>query len=153
MADAAKLKIKIGNIAFSGEGDNKWLAEQLDKILDRASELVDIPDEVDHSDDGDQGGADNDTKSKVTLSKFLKDAKATTNQTVKFLATAAWLDARDGKVQKRTTSDVTKALDGNHQGSLTNASQSLNNNVTKGFCEKKDGQFYVTDEGRSSLAK
>jgi hypothetical protein len=29
----AKIEIKVGAVSFSGEGESKWLAEQLDKIL------------------------------------------------------------------------------------------------------------------------
>jgi len=34
-----KIEIKIGEISFSGEGNQDWLSGQLDKILDKASEL------------------------------------------------------------------------------------------------------------------
>jgi hypothetical protein len=32
MADA-KIEIKVGSVSFSGEGDGKWLSEQLDKVI------------------------------------------------------------------------------------------------------------------------
>ncbi len=37
-----KLEIKIGKIAFSGEGEEKWLTEQLDKVLTKYSEVAKI---------------------------------------------------------------------------------------------------------------
>ena len=67
---------------------------------------------------------------------------------MKFLATAAWLHAKGSK--RLTTADVSKALDDNNQGKLTNASDSLAKNVKKGYCEKSGRQFYVTDEGTKS---
>ena len=41
MSDA-KIKIQIGQISFSGEGDHEWLTEQLDKLLAKATELIDL---------------------------------------------------------------------------------------------------------------
>jgi hypothetical protein len=69
----------------------------------------------------------------------------------KFLATACWLTAKG--TERLTTGDITKALSDNRQGKLTNAAECLNNNVTKGFCEKEGKQFYVTEEGFTSLGK
>jgi hypothetical protein len=41
MSDS-KIQFKIGIIEFSGEGNQDWLALQLDKILDKVPELVKI---------------------------------------------------------------------------------------------------------------
>lgn len=49
------------------------------------------------------------------------------------------------------TSDVTKALKDSNQTRLGNPSDSLNQNVTKGYCEKDGKEFYVTEEGKNSL--
>lgn len=84
-----------------------------------------------------------------TLSTFLKEKNVTSNQVKKFLATAIWLEAK-GK-QRMTTGDVTKALKDSSQTRLGNPSDSLNQNVTKGFCEKDGKEFYVTEEGKNSL--
>jgi len=41
MSDS-KLSIKIGSVEFSGEGNQDWLASQLDKILDKVPELLKV---------------------------------------------------------------------------------------------------------------
>jgi hypothetical protein len=60
-----------------------------------------------------------------------------------------WLEA---KGQKRIqTVDVTKALKEANQTRIGNPADSLNKNVSKGHCEKDGKQFFVTDDGKSSL--
>ncbi len=86
----------------------------------------------------------------VTLASFLKQTKSNSSQVKRFLATAEWLH-RSGK-EALTTKDVSSALDKNRQNKLSNPADCLNQNVTKGCCEKRTGgQFYVTDEGRKTL--
>jgi hypothetical protein len=41
MADA-KIEIKIGSLTFSGQGEEKWLSDQLDKLLTKAGDLAAI---------------------------------------------------------------------------------------------------------------
>jgi len=36
----SKIEIKIGQISFSGEGEQDWVAKQLDKILGQAEKLI-----------------------------------------------------------------------------------------------------------------
>ena len=36
----ARIEFSIGAISFVGEGDQDWVAAQLDKILDKAPDLV-----------------------------------------------------------------------------------------------------------------
>ncbi|MBL7846061.1 MAG: hypothetical protein JNL40_01235 [Cyclobacteriaceae bacterium] len=38
----SKIHVKVGIVEFSGEGDKDWLAEQLDKILEKIPELLKI---------------------------------------------------------------------------------------------------------------
>lgn len=147
----AKIEIKVGEVSFSGEGDGKWLSDQLDKLLEKIPELAKV-----RTSPLENGGSKPDstaekTKAAGTLPSFLKAKKVLGNQVRKFLATAVWLhDSRN--TDRLTTRDVSKALSTNRQGKLTNASDSLNSNVKRGFCEK-DGkkQFFVTDEGRTNL--
>jgi hypothetical protein len=49
--------------------------------------------------------------------------------------------------------DITKALSDNQQGKLGNPGDCLNKNVKKGFCEKEGKEFYVTEEGFTSLGR
>lgn len=154
----AKVKIKVGKIEFSGEGSQKWLSEQLDKILDKADKLIKISNQLkqeapnnhqsNHSDSSNSGNGLSEI-AKKTLPAWLKSKSAETNQNNKFLATAMWLMAK-GKSRFKT-GDVTKALKDANQKRLGNASETLKQNVKKGFCEKDGSEYYVTEEGKASL--
>ncbi|MEL4280286.1 MULTISPECIES: hypothetical protein [Shewanella] len=153
----AKIEIKIGEITFSGEGESSWLSDQLDKIMDRAEELMALAPVQVPSQSGTPAGdshkpADLSGHSDIAsqpLALWLKSKNADSVQTTKFLATAVWVEA---KGQSRLqTKDVTSALSNANQRRLNNASEALNQNVKKGFCEKEGKQFYVTEEGKRSL--
>ncbi len=151
MSDA-KIEFRLGSMSFSGEGTEGWLSAELSKTLDRIPDLAKVvPNSI-----TDVGANAPTTTVRVqkqtgTLATFLREKGAATNQVRKFLATAAWLHDHDNK-PRLTTKDVTSALSGSNQSRLTNASDCLNQNVGKGFCEKEDKQFYVTEEGRAELA-
>ncbi|MCF8031792.1 MAG: hypothetical protein K9K66_00625 [Desulfarculaceae bacterium] len=148
----AKIEFEIGNIRFSGEGDQAWLGQQLDKIIDRAEELIKLAPSQKAGDPGGQSGSlppDNSDIAQKTLPAFLKDKNATKKQVRKFLATAAWLQAKGGKRLK--TGDVTSALKDSNQTRLNNASDCLSQNVAKGYCEKDGAEFFVTQDGMESL--
>src|SRR5260370_6779257 len=157
MADA-KIEIKVGAVSFSGEGDGKWLSEQLDKVLDRIPELANFSPEEPAAEGRSDGtgfvaSAQRSAKIKVPLASFLKGKKNTSNQVRKFLATAAWLHDHDSK-EYLSTQDVTKAISENKQGpALTNPSDCLAGNISKGYCAKGPNKkvFYVTEEGRAYL--
>jgi hypothetical protein len=53
--------------------------------------------------------------------------------------------------QKLTSALISKALTDNHQKRLANTADCLNKNVSKGFCEKANGGFYITPEGLKKL--
>jgi hypothetical protein len=38
----SKIQVKVGIVEFSGEGEQEWLAKQLDKILEKVPELLKI---------------------------------------------------------------------------------------------------------------
>lgn len=153
MSDS-KIQIKVGHVEFSGEGNQQWLASQLDKILDKVPELLKIElrtteiGNTDNSGNGGGNGSGGATKP-ANLAIFLKDKNATSNQTKKFLATAAFLqlNGRDSL----STNDVTKSLDDAKQGKLTNPALCLINNTKKGYCDKRGKSFYVTPQGLSSI--
>jgi len=152
----SKIEVSIGNLSFNGEGEAAWLAEQLDKILDRAESIVKLVPQVmpppASSKDQHHAPADFSQTTGIaqkTLVTFLKEKNATTNQVEKFLVTAAWLEA---KGQNRvSTKDVSAALKNASQSRLKNASDCLAKNVGKGFCEKEGNQFFVTQEGKEHL--
>lgn len=149
MADS-KIQIKIGVVEFSGEGDQNWLASQLDKILSKASELSKMSFRDSSLPEDEVGGSSKAIKPSKNLALFLKEKGATTIQTKKFLATAAYLQL--GGKSRQTTSDVSKALKDSNQTKLNNPSDCLNQNVKKGFCEKDgNSSFFVTEEGLNEL--
>jgi hypothetical protein len=148
----SKIEIKIGQITFLGQGDQEWLAKQMDKVLAQAEKLIKLAPASSDDEDANVGnkpiGKDS-SIAKKTLPAFLQEKNATRSQVKKFLATAVWLEA---KGQKRIqTVDVTKALKEANQTRIGNPADSLNKNVSKGHCEKDGKQFFVTDDGKSSL--
>jgi hypothetical protein len=150
----AKIEIKVGAFSFTGEGTEKWLSGELDKLLTKLPELVEIAPPENNG--GDDAGAAAAKKAKKngklgTLPNFLKEKNATANQIKKFLATAVWLHETTGR-DRITTGEVSKALKNSSQNRLTNPSDALNQNVGKGLAEKDgDNGFFVTDPGRESL--
>lgn len=146
----AKIDIKIGEIQFSGQGEQEWVAKQLDKILGQAEKLIQLAPPPAESESAEQKPMGKDSAiAKMTLPSFLSEKGATKNQVKKFLATSVWLEA---KGQSRLqTSDVTRALQDSKQSRLANPSKCLNDNVAKGYCEKDGKQFFVTEEGKKSL--
>ncbi|MEM9332799.1 MAG: hypothetical protein AAGA53_15860 [Pseudomonadota bacterium] len=154
--NSARIKVAIGKITFSGKGDAEWLAKQLDKVLEAVSkhhlEETEIPDQGNSGAKLVSSELPSMNKNEVgTLATFLKTKDATTNQTKRFLATAAWLTKKGSNTIK--TSDVSKALRDNHQSRLGNPSDCLNQNVKKGFCEKTADSFFVTPEGWDELGE
>jgi hypothetical protein len=149
MADA-KIEIKVGEVSFVGEGSETWLSTQLDKVMEHLPKLASIsPPKPSHA-----GQPSGDThagaKATGTLAAFLTAKNAKANQVRKFLATAVWLHDSDKKT-RLSTSDVSKALNDNNQGRLSNPADCLGKNITKGLCVKDGKQFYVTDEGRTDI--
>lgn len=150
-----KIQFKLGSIEFSGEGEKEWISQQLDKILQQAPELLLVapsPASAPTSLPGAAGhnpmGADP-VIAQQPLASFLKSKNATTTQVKKFLATAIWLEAK-GK-SRMTTADITKALKDSNQTRIGNPADCLNQNITKGHCEKDGSQFFVTVEGKATV--
>ena len=147
-----KIEIKVGDVSFSGEGTEKWLSEQLDKLIEKIPQLSKVHSQKQGGTGGSGGdaaagsGTSGSQAKTATLAAFLKTKSATTNQTRKFLATAVWLHDHNS-IEFVNTSDVAAALSDARQKELTNAASGLNANVTKGYCSKKaKNQFFVTEE-------
>src|SRR6267378_2515332 len=151
----AKIEIKIGELHFSAEAEQQWVASQLDKIIAKADVLGKLAEKHESSGGGGGGGSDKKGGSPAklgavpALGSFLGSKNATTNQVRKFLTTAGWLHLK-GK-NKMGTADITKALKDNHQSRLGNPADCLNQNVKKGFCEKDGTEFFITEEGFTEL--
>ena len=147
-----KIQIKVGIVEFSGEGNQDWLSNQLDKILEKIPELlkIELKDLSDESGTGKHTLENKKTKSKLShLATFLKDKNATTNQNKKFLAVSAFLQLNGAS--RLNTGNIIQALKDSNQSMLSNASLNLTQNVTRGFCQKDRKDFYVTSEGFAEL--
>ena len=151
MADA-KIEIKVAGFSFTGEGTEKWLSGELDKLLVKLPELVEAaPAEPANTEDNDAAPKTNRKPGKLgTLAAFLKAKNATGNQVKKFLATAVYLHDTTRR-SRVTTGEVRSALKSANQPKLTNPAHCLNQNVGKGHAEKDGRSFFVTDPGRTSL--
>ena len=148
----AKIDFSFGSLSFSGEGEEKWLAGQLDKILQAAPKLSEL-----HapSDTPDPTGAVAPAAKKPTgkftesLASYIKSKGGESNQSKRFLATADWL--RQKGAESLTAAAISKALTDNHQKKLGNPADCLNKNCARGFCEKTGKSFYITPEGLKEL--
>jgi hypothetical protein len=150
MADAM-IEIKVGAFSFAGEGTEKWLSSELEKLLVKIPELVEVAPAEPAGDGGEQPAGGTKKKGKLgSLALFLREKSATDNQIKKFLATAVWLHSTTGK-DRLTTGEVKAALRTANQSKINNPSDALNQNVGKGHAEKDGSSFFVTDPGRTSL--
>lgn len=152
--DKAKIEIKVGIVEFTGEGEQDWLGKQLDKVLEKVPELLKI--ELASPTIGPQSSTTETTSTPVNTAPesgaapsnivtFLREKNATSSQVNKFLVTAVYLQL-NGK-SRITSSEVAQTLKSANQSKLSNASDALNQNVGKGYCEKEGSQFFVTQEG------
>ncbi len=139
-----KIELNIGGISFSGEGDEQWLDAQITKLIEAVSSG-----QIDGSSNAGTSVREpeqNEPMQVGALATYLKKKGAETIQVHKFLATAAWLHRRGEKTL--STSTVSKALKDNQQKRIGNPSDCLNQNVARGFCEKKGSrEFFITSEG------
>ena len=148
-ARRGKIELTIGDLRFSGEGDQDWLDQQISKLIDIAT-----PGQIATSVDGVSSKSEqrqNEPLSTESLASYLRAKGGDTAQVQRFLATAGWLRRRGEKVL--TSSAVSKALQNNQQKRLGNPSECLNQNVSKGFCEKTTGGFFITSEGLRQLGE
>ena len=147
----SKIDVTIGDVSFSGEGEQEWLTKQLDKVIAiarpaRASKST-------QKSPTPTKGVDEKESAPFTasLASHLRDKKGEANQVARFLATADWLRRRNGD-QTLTTALVTRSLRDNQQKRLGNPADTLNKNVKKGHCEKiSGGGFLITDDGLQAL--
>ena len=142
-----KIRMKIGGVEIDYEGPEDFLGEKLSKLLREVSTLSkEIPAESGRDD------VNRNTKSgtSTSLVSFLKEKKVEKSQEMRFLATAAWLHQKDSRPNMKL-GDVTQALRSNQQKKLSNPSNFLRKNISKGYCEGDSKNFFVTDEGKQAL--
>ena len=145
-----KLEIKLGNLSFTGEGDQNWLTEQLQNLIASADILNKTTTATPSHHLLSSASLTPDAAPQESLATYLKTKNADKNQNMRFLATADWLRRRGE--QNLTSTLVSRALSGNHQARLANPSDCLNQNVKRGLCEKKpSGGFFISPEGLNIL--
>ena len=159
----ARIEFKIGNIEFVSEGEQEWVTEQLNKMLDRLPHLekeskkipikptpqpITVPTQP-------TGNTDLFSTQKTdraipeNLSTFLRKKDAIDKQRRKFLGAAVWLQLNGQQIVK--TKEVTDALRAARQVKITNPSHQLNQNIAQGFCQKEGRGFYVTPQGIENI--
>ncbi len=149
-AMTGKLNVKIGNVEFSGEGQQAFLDVQLQRVVEALSSSPSLAkSEEPMTPASGVGSSGNSAKFSASLASHIKAMKADGNQVRRFLATADWLRLRGASTV--TTAAVSKALIDNQQARLANPALCLNRNVAKGYCEKISGGFYITPEGLKEL--
>lgn len=144
-----KVEFSGGGLSFSGQGEQEWLSKQLDKILAAAPELQKLEALPIPTPGVPAGTPEAEGEFKETLAGYIKAKGGESNQVLRFLATADWLQRRGE--QKLTTAAVSKALVSNHQKKLGNPADCLNKNVAKGHCEKYGDGFFITSDGLKEL--
>lgn len=144
-----KVELKIGEMSFSGEGDQEWLDNQISKLLDAATSDQ-IRDVISTGTIASEERQSEPTRSE-SLPTYLRNRGGERSQVMRFLATAAWIHRRGGTTL--TTGLIGKTLRENHQKKLGNPSDCLNKNVSKGYCEKTAEGFFITADGWSALGE
>ena len=140
----SKIEIKVGIVEFTGEGEQKWLSEQLDKVLAKVPELLKIELSAPNNGFGTksalnsiENGLNNDQPNTIitqSLSTFLKEKKPSSRPDL-FLATAIWIHDNQGKsrIQQK---DINIELKQSSQVPIPNPNQEFARNVKKGYCVK-----------------
>ncbi|WP_308516076.1 hypothetical protein [Sphingomonas flavescens] len=148
MTDSS-VQFELGSLKFSAQGSEVWIAKQLEFVVSKLPELGKVASVPAAAIDEAGQPSKNSAKIVGSLASYIKEKGGETNQVQRFLATADWLRLKGEKNLK--TALVSKALQENHQKKLSNPADSLNLNVSKGFCEKAADGFFITPEGLKAL--
>lgn len=146
----ASVKFELGSLRFSADGSETWVAKQLEFVVAKLPELSAVailattPPET-----GTSQPAPKPASVVGSLASYIKEKGGDSNQVQRFLATADWLRLKGEKHLK--TALVSKALQDNHQKKLSNPADALNQNVSKGLCEKSGDGFFITPEGLKAI--
>lgn len=140
----ASVELSLGNLRFSADGPPDWISEQLERVLESTSMVATAAPSLLQKEEVSAGSAFD-----TSLVAHIKEKNGESVQVQRFLATADWLRRRGEKVL--TTSLVSSTLREGHQKKLSNPSDALNGNVSKGFCEKSGNSFFITPDGLTAL--
>ena len=123
----AKIEFTLGIITFSAEGDETWVSDQLDKILEKAPSLMTIAPMMQSTSQsastasGQPSPFSDSTIAAQSLPNFLRSKQARSGFK-KFLATAIWLHAKG--TPKLSATDINTSLKDCSQSRLSNATDS-----------------------------
>lgn len=145
----AKVECAAGQLQISIEGGEAWVTKQFEAVIAQVSDLTSLAVSLPSGNGKAGNDAAPDDEPVGSLASHIKEHGGEKSQTRRFLATADWLRRKGDKSLK--TSKVSAALKGNQQKKLSNPSQSLNDNVSQGFCEKDADGFFITPDGLKEL--
>lgn len=168
--EKTRLRVKLGAAEIEYEGGTQFLKDEIMPTVGKILEMVEaradlqrshpvlrlgstrpVPDGVEDSlAPPAPNSAEVSAKSNGSLPSYLKATGGDSKQVQRFLATAAWLHAR-GHNNDLGASLVARTLQENHQKKLANPADCLNQNVSKGYCEKTKEGFFITPEGWAAL--
>ena len=140
------IRVEFGGVTVTFKGSENFMERELPKLVtDLANRVAGISDAAPPA--ASAGGQDQEAA--IGLPEFIRRQSEET-QVRRFLAAAAWLQAN--QTQHLTSGSVVKALQEFRQTGVGNASDCLNANITKGFCERrKDKTFFVTPAGLNEV--
>ena len=146
-----KIQFELGGLKFSGEGTEAWVTKQLEWLFDKLSDLKEsgLLEAAAAEPRQHNVATPNKPMQVGSLASHIKAKGGDSNQVQRFLATADWLRLKGEKSLK--TSMISKAPQDNHQKRLSNPADALNQNVSKGFCEKAQDGFFITPEGLKAM--
>lgn len=136
----SSIRIDYGNITISFEGSEEFIERVFPKIV---SEIGMCISEMPAAKASEKRNSETNNP-KISLPELIKKQTEDTHVR-RFLVTAAWLQTYYD--QDLSTGMVVKKLKETRQLSVGNASDCLNSNVQRGFCEKIDKTFFVTPSG------
>ena len=142
-----RIRIRLGNLRFDGEGTEDWLSAEASLFLRVATDMsvtATASAQASERDDPPSGTAPN-----QSLAAFLRATGGEKKQVQRFLATAGWLSRRGQ--EPLTSGLVSKTLREYHQKRLGNPSDCLSQNLSNGYCEKTHDGFRLTSEGWQAL--
>ena len=149
--ERATLRVRLGSAEFEAYGEAAWVDSRYERFVADARRLSLGDNEPPRADSVDTSTAGERRSKPPPLATFLREVAPSGSQVERFLAAAVWLER--GGTSPLTAKAIARALSENRQKRLANPSDCLNRNVSKGYAEKTELGFAVTDQGRASLER
>ena len=148
-----KIKISIGIIQFSGEGEEKWIEAQLDKIIDKVPDLIKLS-PVDNTKYPAAGESHNPELLKLTTGSIASKLKCRTGTDLAKAASAklTLVDEKSKFSREELRAEMQSAsafYNKNHNKNLTSSLKNLvKNNV---LLETASGIYALSEDSKNSL--